>query len=155
MSTSVGNFRKLLTADNFVYAENIINVKSSPLQMTVQDREMMRKIGRHESDCIDNDLRYVAAIGTDHEVSWFQIYTNIYPSLFYRDDGFIDFSNYEKNYNMWKHSAEHNYIVVLSHFDFWRRNDIISEIKARAFLTCKGDSIEIYRKHTDSGSTGT
>ncbi len=142
-----GSFRRLLENDHFVYLENASIIKSSPLQMSAIDREMMRRIGEGKSECISERLSSLPVLGTDHEVNWFYVYTKIYPSLFFRNDGFIEFSNYENNYKLWKHDDQLKYIVVLRHFDYWRKNRISDEIKATASLVCKGDSIYIYRKN--------
>jgi hypothetical protein len=147
LSLGKTSFRTLLADDRFVYFENFRNVSSSPLQMTADDRELMLSIGRQEGTCLDANLSQVAVIGTDHEVSWFQIYTKIYPSLFQREDGYIDFLNYQKNFDLWRKSSANEYIVVLSHFDYWQRTDILNEIRSIASPVCIGKSIAIYKKN--------
>jgi len=141
-----GNYRRLLQGDRFVYFENALITRSSPLQMSSNDRNLMLRIGRNESECIVDVPRQMAVLGTDHEVNWFYIYTHIYPSLFHRDDGFIDFANYERNFRLWKTDPRQKYLVVLRHFDYWRKDSILNEIRSLSELACQGDSILIYRK---------
>jgi len=146
LSISHTKFRELLDDEQLVYLENAINTSFSPLQMTGRDRTFMREIGMQKSNCLAAIPDKAAVLGTDHEAIWFSIYTHIYPSLFQRNDGFIGFGNYLRNYKEWKSNPSHSNIVVLSHFDFWHQEHILSDIRSRASLVCKGDSIEIYRK---------
>lgn len=146
LSISHTSFRELLDDEQLVYLENTINTSFAPMQMTDRDRTLMRKIGMRKSNCLAAIPDKVAVLGTDHEVIWFNIYTGIYPSLFQRNDGFIGFDDYLRNYEEWKSNPSHSNIVVLSHFDFWHQDMILNDIRSRASLVCKGDSIEIYRK---------
>lgn len=146
LSLSRTSFEELLADEQLVYLENAINTSFPPLQMTARDRTLMRDIGMQRSSCLAGKPDKVAVLGTDHEVIWFHLYTNIYPSLFARDDGFINFGNYLRNYKEWQSDLHQENIVILSHFDFWHRPDILNDIRSRASLVCKGDSIEIYRK---------
>lgn len=146
LSISHTSFRELLDDEQLVYLENTINTSFAPLQMTDRDRTLMRKIGMQQSNCLDGRPDKVAVLGTDHEVMWFHFYTHIYPSLFQRNDGFIGFEDYLHNYEEWKSDPAYSNIVVLSHFDFWHQERILNDIRSRASLVCKGDSIEIYRK---------
>ncbi len=140
------HFRRLLHDDYFVFHENLLLKRLSPLQMSTKDRELMRAIGRGESPCLDNSLTRVAVLGTDHEVGWFFVFTKIYPSLFDRQDYFINFENYEKNFYLWKKDGSQSYIIILNHFDYWMRDDILKQIRESATLVCEGDTIKIYKK---------
>lgn len=146
LSNSHTGFRELLFDEQLVYLENAINTSFSPLQMTNRDRTLMRQIGTGESRCLEGIKDKVAVLGTDHETIWFDVYTHIYPSLFQRNDGFIEFENYQRNYEAWKSNPAQSTIVVFHNFDFWRQDMILSGIRSRASLVCKGDSIAIYRK---------
>ena len=146
LSSNNISFSDLLNDEQLVYLENAINTSFSPLQMTDRDRTLMREIGRQQSNCFPGISDKVAVLGTDHEVIWFYLYTHIYPSLFLRKDGFINLDNYLDNYQEWKSNPSYSDIVVLSHFDFWNQRNILNDIRSRASLVCKGDSIEIYRK---------
>jgi len=152
LSISHTRFRELLFDEQLVYLENASNASFSPLQMTDRDRILMREIGMRKSNCLDGIPDKVAALDVDQEVMWFYFYTHIYPSLFQRNDGFTEPENYLRNYEEWKSNPAHSNIVVFRNFDFWRENMklndimILNDIKSRASLVCKGDSIEIYRK---------
>lgn len=146
LSISHTSFRERLLDEQLVYLENATNTSFSPLQMTERDRTLMREIRIRKNNCIAGMPDKVAVLGTDHEVMWFYTYTHIYPSLFQRNDGFIQFENYLRNYEEWKSNPAHSNIVVFRNFDFWRQDKILSDIRSRASLVCKGDSIEIYRK---------
>lgn len=146
LSISHTKFRELLFDEQLVYLENATNTSFSPLQMTDRDRTLMREIGMRKSNCLDGTPDKVAALDIDQEVIWFHSYTHIYPSLFQRNDGFIGLDNYLRNYEEWKSNPVYSNIVVFRNFDFWQREYILNDIKSRASLVCKGDSIEIYRK---------
>lgn len=146
LSINTTKFRELLLDDKMVYLENAINFSFSPLQMTKFDRALMRNIGLSRSNCLEGSIDKVAALDLDQEVIWFHMYTGIYPSLFPRDDGFVSMENYLQNYEEWKSNPSNLNIVVFRNFDFWRQEQIVSDLKSRATLVCKGDSIEIYRK---------
>jgi len=146
LSISHTSFRELLDNEQLVYLENATNTSFSPLQMTDRDRTLMREIGMRKSNCLDGTPDKVAALDIDQEVMWFYIYTHIYPSLFQRNDGFIGFEDYLRNYEEWKSNPAYSNIVVFRNFDFWQREYILNDIRSRASLVCKGDSIEIYRK---------
>lgn len=146
LSISHTSFRELFDNEQLVYLENATNTSFSPLQMTGRDQTLMREIGMRKSNCLDGTPDKVAVLGTDQEVIWFYIYTHIYPSLFQRNDGFVQLENYLRNYEEWKSNPAYSNIVVLRNFDFWRQDIISNDIRSRASLVCKGDSIEIYRK---------
>lgn len=146
LSISHTKFRELLVDEQLVYLENAINTSFSPLQMTDRDRALMREIGMKKSNCLDGIPDKVAALDVDQEVMWFYFYTNIYPSLLQKSDGFMDFKNHLRNYEEWKSNPSHSNIVVFRNFDFWQQGYILNDIRSRASLICKGDSIEIYRK---------
>lgn len=146
LSISHTSFRELLDDEQLVYLENATNTSFSPLQMTDHDRTLMREIGMRKSNCLDGTPDKVAALDIDQEVMWFYIYTHIYPSLFQRNDGFIGFEDYLRNYEEWKSNPAYSNIVVFRNFDFWQREYILNDIRSRTSLVCKGDSIEIYRK---------
>lgn len=146
LSISHTSFRELLDDEQLVYLENATNTSFSPLQMTDHDRTLMREIGMRKSNCLNGTPDKVAALDIDQEVMWFYIYTHIYPSLFQRNDGFIGFEDYLRNYEEWKSNPAYSNIVVFRNFDFWQREYILNDIRSRASLVCKGDSIEIYRK---------
>lgn len=146
VNLSAGGYRKLLQSDRFVFFENAYITRSSPLQMSAKDRELMLQIGQNNSKCFFSKPAKVATLGTDHQVVWFYIYTNIYPSLFFRNDGFIDFYNYENNFKIWLNDNRYEYIVVMRHFDFWRKQRILDTVSSAATLMCKGDSISVYRR---------
>lgn len=146
LSISHTKFRELIDDEQLVYLENAINTSFSPLQMTDRDRTLMREIGMRKSNCLDGIPDKVAALDVDQEVMWLSIYTHIYPSLFQRNDGFIWFEPYLRNYEEWKSNPAYSNIVVFRNFDYWQQEYILNDIKSRASLVCKGDSIEIYRK---------
>lgn len=147
LSTAEISFRDLLDDEQWVYLENAITTSFSPLQMSNRDRMLMRQVGTGESRCLDGIKDKVAVLGTDHEVIWFYIYTHIYPSLFQRNDGFIGFDNYLRNYREWKSDPSQQFIVIVSHYDsIFQKETILEKLRANAQLICKGDSIEIYRK---------
>lgn len=146
LSISHTQFRELLFDEQLVYLENATNTSFSPLQMTDRDRTLMREIGMRKSNCLDGTPDKVAALDIDQEVMWFYFYTHIYPSLFQRNDGFTQPENYLRNYEEWKSNTAYSNIVVFRNFDFWRQDMILNDIRSRASLVCKGDSIEIYRK---------
>lgn len=146
LSQSHKIFRDLLDDEAWVYLENPINTSYAPLQMTARDRTLMRQIGSGESNCLAGVGDKVAVLGTDHQTIWFYLYTHIYPSLFQRDDGFIGFDNYLRNYKEWKADPANQYIVIVSHFDTLYASHLAEKIRTSTQLVCKGDSIAIYRK---------
>lgn len=146
LSKSHASYRGLLEDEQLVYLENAINTSFSPLQMTQRDRTLMRDIGLGKSGCLAGVAGKVAALDVDPEVMWFYFYTHIYPSLFWRDDGFIIFADSRHNYEAWKADPAQSTIVVFRNFDFWGQDHILDDIKSRATLVCKGDSISIFRK---------
>lgn len=148
LSISHTRFRELLFDEQMVYLENATNASFSPLQMTDRDRTLMREIGMRKSNCLDGMPDKVAALDIDQEIMWFYFYTHIYPSLFQRNDGFSQPENYLRNYEEWKSNPAYSNIVVFRNFDFWGKDMILNDIRSRASLVCKGDSIEIYRKLT-------
>jgi hypothetical protein len=150
LAISHTRFRELLFDERMVYLENATNTSFSPLQMTDRDRTLMREIGMRKSNCLDGMPDKVAALDIDQEIMWFYFYTHIYPSLFQRNDGFSQPENYLRNYEEWKSNPAYSNIVVFRNFDFWGKDMILNDIRSRASLVCKGDSIEIYRKLTYS-----
>lgn len=145
------NFLSLLRKDEFVYHENARNAGFSPLQLTPLDVRLLKAIRQDHRICFDQPMTKVPVLGTDHSTQWFEHLTGIRPSLFDRTDGYIDFRDYLRNFNIWLKSPHAKYIVVTSHFDFWSRGDILAKISNMASPVCTGGSITIYRKNSPIG----
>lgn len=146
LTISEKKLKELLDVDKLVYAQNVINTSLSPLQMTQRDRQLMREIGAGKSHCVDGAKDQVAALDTDLEVIWFEIYTRITPFLIQKNNRVLLEKGFFNNYKEWISDPTHNHIVVFRNFDLWGFPETLNDIRAHFSLVCRGDSIEIYRR---------
>ena len=141
--TNVRLLDLLPESSGFLYFVNAKTASYSPLQFTARDRLLLESA---EHTCFDKTPEKMAVLGTDHQVIWFGIYANVYPSLLIRQDGFIQQPGYLANYEMWKKNTEGQYLAVIKHINYFIPRNILSEIRSSAELVCEGDSFVIYRK---------
>ena len=155
LAVSEKKLKELLDVNQLVYAQNVINTSLSPLQMTQKDRHLMREIGAGKSQCIDGTKDQVAALDTDLEVIWFEIYTKITPFFIQRNNKILMDKGFFNNYKEWISDPTHNHIVVFRNFVLWGFPETLVDIKLNFSLVCRGDSIDIYRRPIRSSAAPT
>jgi hypothetical protein len=144
LATTNAKFLDLLDENSGpLYFVNAKTASYSPLQFTARDRALLES---SQHPCFEQPPGNMAVLGTDHAVIWFGVYANLYPSLVMRKDGFIERPGYIENYELWKVSADAEYIGVIKHIDYFATPDILSDIKSSTAAVCEGDSFVIYRK---------
>ena len=146
LSISEKKLKDLLDVNQLVYVQNVINTSLSPLQMTQKDRQLMRDIGAGKSTCMSGSPNQHAALDTDLEVLWFELYTRRPIFMIQRNSRVMLEKGFFNNYKEWLSDLNHTHIVIFRNFDLWGFPEIRDDIKSRFVLACQTDSIEIYRR---------
>jgi len=145
LSKSIITYSELKNDNKVIHYENARNASKSPLQMTKNDRDDFLKIRENKTFYFGVDIESIPVLGTDHETIWFGLYTNIYPSIFERTDGFVTKKLYFENFRIWKNDPSKRFIVLIKHHNFIDEKTV-RYIESHSKVIIEGDSYRIMEK---------
>lgn len=146
LTISEKKLKDLLDVNQLIYVQNVINTSLSPLQMTQKDRQLMSDMGAGRSDCMTGEKDQHAALDTDLEVLWFEVYARAPIFRIQKNERALLDKGFFNNYKEWLSDPNHTHVVVFKNFDLWGHPEILDDIKTQFSLVCQSDSIEVYRR---------